>query len=73
MTNHTVDLNVRRYAENWIKKYGPQTRGGLLNGFKETFSPDLAEKAIDDLFRHEYLLSDNDGMIHWAETYERPD
>lgn len=66
-------LNEQRYAKNWIERFGPQTRNALINGFKETFAPDLAVQAVDNLFRDEYLLSDDDGMIHWAETYKRPD
>jgi len=63
-------LNEQRYARQWIEKHGPQTRSGLLTGFKETFADDLARNAIDNLFRDEYLIADDDGMIHWAETYK---
>ena len=65
-------LNEQRYAKNWIERFGPQTRVALITGFRETFAPDLAETAVNNLFRDEYLLADDDGMIHWAETYQRP-
>lgn len=61
-----TDLNTRRYAKNWFEKHGPQTRGGLIDGFKMTFAPDLAEKAVNDLFREELIMANDDGMINWV-------
>lgn len=61
-----ADLNARRYAKNWFEKYGPQTRGALIDGFKMTYAPDLAEKAVDDLFRGEWIMANDDGMINWV-------
>ncbi len=61
-----TDLNTRRYAKNWFDAHGPQTRRGLIDGFRMTFAADLAETAVDDLFREGWIAADDDGMIRWV-------
>lgn len=60
----------QRYARIWLEKHGPQTRAQLNEGFGHTFVADLATRAVDNLFRSEHLIADEDGLIHWADTYE---
>lgn len=66
----TSTFTERLYGKNWLAKRGPQTREQLIEGFRETFVADLATQAVDNLFKSEHLIADNDGMIHWAETYK---
>lgn len=61
-----TNFNTRSYAKNWFETHGPQTRGGLIDGFKAIFTSDLAEKAVDDLFREELIMANDDGVINWV-------
>lgn len=65
-----TNTTAARYARVWLEKNGPQTRDQLIEGFSHTFVADLATKEVDALFKSEHLLADDDGLIHWAETYQ---